>query len=63
MFYALLALAARENFTSSKHSGLIAWFDKQFVRSGLFPRELSRNLHLSFDRRQSNDYGEIWLVD
>jgi hypothetical protein len=27
-----------------------------------FPRELSRALHLGFDQRQVNDYGDIWTV-
>lgn len=34
-------------------------FDREFVKSGLFPRELSRALHLAFERRQSHDYGEM----
>jgi len=59
MFYALLALLATKRLGTSKHSGAISLFDREFVKSGLFPRELSRALHLAFERRQSHDYGEM----
>ncbi len=59
MFYALLALLATKRLGTSKHSGAISLFDREFVKTGLFPRELSRALHLAFERRQSHDYGEM----
>jgi uncharacterized protein (UPF0332 family) len=63
MFYAVLALSVFKGSIVSKHSGLIAFFDLEFIKSGLLPKELSKSLHLAFDRRQSSDYGEVWLVD
>jgi uncharacterized protein (UPF0332 family) len=62
MFYAVMALAAQKDYVATKHSGMIAFFDKEFIKAGVFPAELSRSLHLGFDRRQSNDYGEVWAV-
>ncbi len=59
MFYAVLALLATKQIGTSKHSGVLALFDREFVKTGLFPRELSRSLHLAFDRRQTYDYGEM----
>ena len=63
MFYALLALLATKRLGTSRHSGALALFDREFVKSGVFPRELSRSLHLAFDRRQSHDYGEMTQVN
>lgn len=63
MFYALLALLATRQLSTSKHSGAIGLFDREFVKPGLFPRELSRVLHLAFNRRQSYDYGELIEID
>jgi len=57
-----MALAVFKNYVASKHSGMISFFDKEFVKTGIFPSELSRSLHLGFDRRQSVDYGEVWGV-
>lgn len=61
MFYALLALLATRQLGTSKHSGAIGLFDREFVKPGLFAVDLSRALHLAFDRRQSQDYGE-WIA-
>ena len=62
MFYAVLALGVFKQVVLSKHSQAIAFFDKEFVKTEIFPRELSRSLHLGFDQRQVNDYGDIWTV-
>lgn len=63
MFYAVLALLATRQLGTSKHSGAIALFDREFVKPGLFPRGLSRSLHVAFDLRQTHDYGEITPPD
>ena len=62
MFYAVLALLATKQLGTSKHSGALALFDREFVKTGVFPRELSRSLHLAYDRRQTHDYGEMVRV-
>lgn len=63
MFYALLALLATRQLGTSKHSSALSLFDREFVKTGIFPRELSRSLHLAFERRQTHDYGEIVKID
>ncbi len=63
MFYAALALLATRQLGASKHSSVISLFDREFVKTGIFPRELSRALHLAFDRRQTHDYGELVAID
>ena len=62
MFYAVLALGIYRQVVLSKHSQAIAFFDKEFVKTEIFPREFSRSLHLGFDQRQVSDYGDIWTV-
>jgi uncharacterized protein (UPF0332 family) len=56
MFYAVLALLATHKQETSKHSGAISLFDKEFVKSGAFSRDFSRWLHEAFDLRQRADY-------
>jgi uncharacterized protein len=63
MFYAVLALLATRQLGSSKHSGVLGLFDREFVKPGLLPRSLSRSLRLAFNRRQSWDYGEVAELD
>ena len=62
MFYAVLALAVLRQQVTSKHSGVLAFFDREFVKTGVFPKELSRSFHRAFESRQTNDYGEIFTV-
>jgi uncharacterized protein (UPF0332 family) len=56
MFYAVLALLQRVEKVPRKHSGAIALFDSEFVRKGVFSKELSSHLHQAFAFRQSSDY-------
>ena len=56
MFYAVPALLAQGKKETSKHSGAIALFDRDFVKLGIFKKEYSRWLHDAFDLRQRCDY-------
>jgi uncharacterized protein (UPF0332 family) len=62
MFYAVLALAVLRQQVTSKHSGVLSFFDREFVKTGIFPKELSHSFHRAFESRQANDYGEIFTV-
>ena len=56
MFYAVLALLAIEKKETSKHSGAVSLFDREFVKRGYFSKDLSQWLHEAFDLRQISDY-------
>ena len=56
MFYAVLALLAQGKKETSKHSGAIALFDRDFVKQGVFKKNYSRWLHDAFVLRQRSDY-------
>jgi uncharacterized protein (UPF0332 family) len=58
MFYAVLALLQAKEMGTSKHSGAIALFDREFVKTGAFPKEMSKALHWAFELRQKGDYME-----
>ena len=60
MFYAVQALIVHNQATISKHTGAISFFDKEFVRTGIFDKELSKWLHQMFDLRQAADYGDMF---
>lgn len=42
MFYAVLALLVTRQMGTSKHQGVISLFDKEFVKKGVFSKDLSR---------------------
>jgi uncharacterized protein (UPF0332 family) len=56
MFYAVLALLQKISKVPSKHSVIISLFDKEFVKKGIFEKDLSKDLHKAFELRQTIDY-------
>lgn len=58
MFYAILALIVFEPFSSSKHIGVLSYFNKRFIKEGVFPEELGRSINKAFELRQEGDYRE-----
>jgi len=58
MFYAVLALLQEKELGTSKHYGAISLFDREFIKSGIFDKELSKTLHRAFELRQKGDYME-----
>lgn len=62
MFYAVLALLIFEPYTSSKHTGVLSYFNKRFVKGGIFPEPMGRALHKAYDLRQRGDYREYFDI-
>jgi len=62
-FYAAVAALLTKDLEYSEHSAVIAFFDKELIRSGLLPREYSRTLHRAFNERQQDDYLPFAEVD
>ncbi|MBA7681530.1 hypothetical protein ES703_89870 [subsurface metagenome] len=58
MFYSILALLVFEEYSSSKHSGVLSYFNARFIKDGLFPKDLGRAANKAFDLRQREDYRE-----
>ena len=58
MFYSILALLIFEQYTSSKHSGVLSYFNSRFVKTGLIEKDLGRAVNKAFDLRQRGDYRE-----
>ena len=59
MFYGVLGLLQAIHRTPRKHAGAISLFDSEYVRTGLFDKESSRDLHQAFARRQLDDYTSL----
>jgi hypothetical protein len=57
-FYAARALLATSGLDSSKHSGVLALFDRHFVLGSLIAREHGRALHDLFAQRNKADYAD-----
>ena len=62
VFYAIKAVNALDRFDSSKHSGVIAHFNQEYVKSGTFPKELSKIIRLSSENREKADYLDFYIA-
>ncbi len=62
-FYAVLAALLTKHLEYSRHSAAIAFFDKEFIRTGILPKEYSRTLHRAFNERQQDDYMPFVEID
>lgn len=60
-FYAVSALLSKHNLSSSKHSGVRSFFNQNFVKTGIIPKETALIYNLLFERRQEGDY-EVFVT-
>lgn len=60
MFYAVLALFVYEPYSSSKHSGVVSYFNKRFIKEGIFAEDIGRSINKAFELRQRGDYREYF---
>jgi len=56
VFYAASAVLATRDLSSSRHTGVVSMFAREFVKKGSMPPEMGRILHRLFDMRQRSDY-------
>jgi len=56
MFYGVLALIVFEQYYSSKHASVLSYFNKRFIKEGVFSKELGYSINKAFEMRQEGDY-------
>lgn len=59
MFYAVGGLLLTKDLSSSKHSGLLSLFNKEFVNTGVIDKECGRFYNEMFEFRQKADYKDL----
>ena len=62
LFHALRAVTALDGFDSSKHSGIIAFFNRTYVKEGIFDKSLSKYIDVSFRLREKADYQDFVVI-
>ncbi len=56
VFHAISAVLLSKGLHYSSHSQTIGAFNKEFIKSGIFPKTFSRNIQKLFNERQTGDY-------
>ena len=59
IFYAVNALALANDFSTSSHSQLRGYFNKEFVKTGRVNRHLGETYSVAFNNRTKGDYSDV----
>ncbi|HHV75427.1 MAG TPA: HEPN domain-containing protein [Thermoanaerobacterium sp.] len=62
IFHAVRAVLAFEQFDSKKHSGIIAYFNRHFINTGIFDRKYSKILIGAERIRNKSDYDDFYIA-
>lgn len=62
IFSSVRAVLARDKVDFSKHAGVIAYFQKEYIKTGIFEKKYSKYLQSAFQIRNSCDYDDFFLV-
>lgn len=62
VFSAMRAVLALDGFDSKKHAGIISEFRKNYIKTGLLPKELSPIIDALVEIRQGSDYDDFYIV-
>ena len=62
VFSAMRAVLALDGFDSKKHSGIIAEFRKNYLKTGILPKELSPMIDGLVEARQGSDYDDFYII-
>jgi len=53
---------ALDGFDSGKHSGIIAYFNQHYVKTGKFDVHISAIIQKAFKIRNKSDYDDFYIV-
>lgn len=62
-FYAMRAMNALDSFDSSKHSGVVAYFNQHYVRTGIISENCSAIVRRASKLRERADYEDYYIPD
>ena len=62
VFHAMRAANILKGFDSSKHSGVIAFFNKEYLNEGILDRKLSIIIKNSSFLREKSDYDDFFIA-
>jgi uncharacterized protein (UPF0332 family) len=63
IFHALSAVLLAKGFAFSSHSQVIGAFNKEYVKTGVFPKEYTAIIQGLFSDRQTADYDFVGTID
>ena len=62
IFHAMRAANIIKGFDSSKHSGVIAFFNKEYIKNGIMEKNMSVIIKNSSFLREKSDYDDFFIA-
>ena len=62
MFTSVRALLARDGVDFSKHEGVIAYFQREYIKTGILDMKYSKYISQAFQIRNNADYADFYIV-
>jgi Uncharacterized conserved protein related to C-terminal domain of eukaryotic chaperone, SACSIN len=62
IFHAMRSVLALDGKDFSKHSGVSAYFRKEYIKTGIFAVELSDIVSMAFEIRSNSDYDDFYVI-
>ncbi len=62
IFSAVRAILAYDKIDFSKHAGVIAYFQKEYIKKEIFDKKYSKYLQSAFQIRNSCDYDDFFIA-
>ena len=62
MFYCVEAVLLSKRLSFSSHKAVISTFGEHFVKTGIFPKDMSKAITLAFEKRQFGDYEFTFVI-
>ena len=63
IFYCARALVAKDNLDFAKHSAVMSYFRKNYIKTGIFDTKLSNYIGDAFTLRSDSDYTYFFNVE
>ncbi len=62
IFHAVSAILALEGVAFKRHKDTLAYFNKNYVAAGIFPREMGRKIVKAEEIRHASDYDTFYIT-
>jgi Uncharacterized conserved protein related to C-terminal domain of eukaryotic chaperone, SACSIN len=62
MFHGMRAVTILNGFDSSKHSGIIAYFNQIYIKTGIFDKNISKIIAGASRLREKSDYTDFYIA-
>ena len=62
MFTSVRALLALDGVDFSKHAGVISYFQKEYIKTGVLEVKYSKYISQAFQIRNNTDYADFYIV-